>query len=179
MHKSHIPGRISIHKRPAQVDTRHQIGHWESDTMEGAAHKNGVYANQERLTRKIFLSKINRISSDQVSIVQKNLYTKLPDNLAKTITYDNGKENTKHLKLRNLGIQTYFTDPYSAWQKGSVENAIGIVRRYLPKGTDLTSVSQTELTLIQEEINDRPRKVLNYNTPNEVFNSYLRCSDTI
>ena len=97
---------------------------------------------------------------------------------------DNGKENFDHRKLNDLGIKTYFCDPYCSWQKGSNENHNGILRRYIPKKTDLTKVTQLELDFILEEINDRPRKCLNYETSKEAFLRELksikltRCSDS-
>ncbi len=164
-------------QRPLYINRRTQIGHWEADTMEGKAHKNGLNTNIERLSRKLFIFKINKIDSYETIKAQKSLFLKLPAHFRKSATFDNGKENIKHQSLHQFGIQTFFADPYSAWQKGSVENAISIVRRYLPKATDLTYITQLEINQIQEEINNRPRKVLNYSTPNEVFNSHLRCLD--
>lgn len=176
--KHQIPGRVSIHDRPAGVGLRTQAGHWEGDTLEGKGHKNGVLVIQERVSRKLFLVKISRINSDQTIKIQGRLFKRLPDHLRKTATFDNGKENTQHEVLHSLGISTFFCDPYSAWQKGGVENVIGIVRRYLPKGTDLTHLTQQEIRDIQEEINNRPRKILQYQTSNEIFNLHLRCSDS-
>lgn len=176
--KVSIPGRISIHDRPAQVEKRQEVGHWEGDTLEGKGHKNGVFVNQERVSRKLFLNKILNINSGQAIKVQTRLFRRLPKDITKTVTFDNGKENHSHQDLHRLGISTFFCDPYSAWQKGGVENVISIVRRYLPKGTDITNITQQELKEIQEEINSRPRKILQYQTPNEIFNLHLRCSDT-
>lgn len=169
-----IPDRVSVHQRPAQVDTRTEIGHWEGDTMEGRKiEKDGVHLELERVSRKLFAKKITRISPQEALRAQQFVFLMLPKRVRKTITFDNGKENIRHKKLEKLGLKTYFTDPYSAWQKGSVEHAIGLLRRYLPKRTSLASLTQEELDDIVEEINNRPRKVLNYNTANEVFNSYL------
>jgi IS30 family transposase len=172
-----IPGRTSIHSRPARADARQEIGHWEADTMEGKAHRNGIHAEVERLARKVYLMKIIRINGEETIMVQQKIFARLPVDLRKSVTHDNGKENSRHQRLKALGLSTYFCDPYSAWQKGSVENTIGLVRRYLPKGTDLTDITQEELNEIADELNNRPKKVLNYNTPNEVFSCYLKCSD--
>lgn len=176
--KHQIPGRISIHERPAQVEQRKEARHWEGDTMEGQGHKDSVFVNQERVSRKLLLTKISHINSFEVSRAQRRLFKRLPEHLRKTATFDNGKENTQHQTLHTLGITTYFCDTYSAWQKGGVENAIGIIRRYLPKGANLTHLTRQELKEIQEEINNRPRKILQYSTPNEIFNLRLRCADT-
>lgn len=169
-----IPDRVSIHLRPARVDKKVEPGHWEADTMEGRRlDKDGIHIQLERLTRKILARKVSSISAPQTLSAQQRVFLQIPGKLRKTITFDNGLENTKHIKLHKLGFKTYFTDPYSAWQKGAVENGIGLVRRYLPKGTSLKTLTQEELDDIIEEINSRPRKVLNYSTPNEVFNFYL------
>lgn len=176
--KHQIVGRISIRERPAQASKRQEPGHWEADTMEGQGHKGGVFVNQERVSRKLLLAKLEHINSGETSRAQIKLFTRLPKHLRKTVTFDNGKENTQHQTLHSLGISTYFTDPYSAWQKGGVENAIGILRRYFPKGTNFTHLTRQELREIEEEINNRPRKILQYSTPNEIFNLHLRCSDS-
>lgn len=168
----HIPGRVSIHLRPAQVATRQILGHWEGDTMEGKGHKDGIHVEAERLSRKRMAKIISRIDGEETLAAQLSMFSLLPPKARKSTTMDNGKENHLHTKLRRLGITTYFCDPYSPWQKGTVENSIGLVRRYLPKGTDLSSLTQEELDDIIEELNNRPMKVLNYNTPNEVFESY-------
>ena len=94
----------------------------------------------------------------------------LPKKLRRTITYDNGSENTKHMVTnQHLGTKSYFCSPYHSWEKGSIENAIGIVRRYFPKKTDFSKVSEQDLKVVENIINNRPKKCLNYFTPNEVF----------
>jgi IS30 family transposase len=173
--KQRIPDRIPITQRPKAVDNRTQIGHWEGDSMEGKKKdKNGLHLELERLSRKLMDKKLSRISAAETIEAQFSIFSSLPENLRRTATFDNGLENVKHKYLKTLDIDTYFTKGYSAWQKGAVENAIGLIRRYLPKGTSLNNLTQEELDDIIREINNRPRKVLNYNTPNEVFNSYLK-----
>lgn len=173
--KERIPDRIPITQRPKAVDNRTQIGHWEGDSMEGKKKdKNGLHLELERLSRKLMAKKLSRISADETLQAQFSIFLPLPENLRRTVTFDNGLENVKHKHLKTLNIDTYFTKGYSAWQKGAVENAIGLLRRYLPKGESLNNLTQEELDDIIREINNRPRKVLNYNTPNEVFNSYLK-----
>lgn len=167
-----ILGRISIHDRPTEVTKRNSVGHWEGDTMEGKAHKNGLNVEIERVTRFLLAKKISSINSKQTISAQKELLELIPTKLRKTITLDNGKEFHLHQELNLLGIKTYFADPYSAWQKGSVENGIGIIRRYFPKGTDLTNIPQKDIDEVVWEINNRPRKILNYSTPQQVYNSF-------
>jgi IS30 family transposase len=169
-----IPDRVSVEARPQAANLRLQPGHWEGDTMEGRRRdKDGIQVEVERLARKILASKVNRVAATDTLEAQRRNFAAIPQSLRRSITLDNGRENVKHRKLHALGLTTYFTKGYAAWQKGSVEHAIGLIRRYLPKGTSLTTVTQEELDDIVEEINNRPRKVLNYNTPNEVFQSYL------
>jgi IS30 family transposase len=91
--------------------------------------------------------------------------------MRKTITYDNGSENCEHSLInQSLGTHSYFCEPYHSWEKGSVENAMGLIKRYLPKKTDFATISQEQLKQIEDLLNNRPRKVLNYKTPKEVFN---------
>lgn len=172
--KVHIPARISIHDRPTEIDKRKSVGHWEGDTMEGVAHKNGLHVEIERVTRLIAAKKINKINSFETIKAQKEIFGKIPAKFKKSVTLDNGKEFYLHQDLNDLGIKTYFADSYSAWQKGSVENGIGIIRRYFPKKTDLTNITQLEVNEVIFEINNRPRKILNYQTPQEVYNSNIK-----
>ena len=173
-HRIRIPDRVSIQQRPQPATLRIQLGHWEGDTMEGRRRdKDGIQVEVERLARKILASKVNRVAAAETLEAQRRNFAGIPQSLRRTITFDNGRENVSHHRLHALGLATYFTDGYAAWQKGSVEHAIGLIRRYLPKGTSLKTVTQEELDDIVEEINTRPRKVLNYNTPNEVFRAYL------
>lgn len=173
-----IPGRVSIHDRPALVETRTQAGHWEGDTMEGKAHKAGLHIEVERIARIVLAKKVTNIDSSETIKAQKEIFKGVPVHLRKTTTLDNGRENYLHQELNDLGMQTYFTDPYSAWQKGSVENAIGIIRRSFPKRTDLAQISQEEINEVIWEINNRPRKILDYSTPQEVYNTYKGCTST-
>lgn len=177
--KVHISGRISIHDRPTEIDIRKSVGHWEGDTMEGTAHKNGLHVELERVTRLMAVKKIDNINSLETLKAQKKIFALIPENLKKSVTLDNGKENYLHQELNFLGIKTYFADPYSAWQKGSVENSISIIRRYFPKKTDLTDTTQSEIDDIVWEINNRPRKILNYFTPQEMYNTHIKgCTST-
>jgi len=174
--KVRIPGRISIHDRPGEINIRVSPGHWEGDTMESKAHKGGLHIEVERIARLILARKVSSMESVETIRAQKEIFAKIPDRLKRTITMDNGRENHLHQELNGIGIKTYFADPYSAWQKGSVENAIGILRRYFPKGTDLSQVAQDEIDEVVWEINNRPRKILDYQTPQEVYNTYKGCT---
>lgn len=171
VHKSRIPNRVSIHDRPAEIEDRSTFGHWEGDTVEGQRSKHdGIHTEVERKTRKLLARKVARIASLETVTAQIYLFKRLPLAARQTTTLDNGKEQHLHGQLTAaLGLDVYFADPYSSWQRGTNENTNGLLRRYLPKRTDFTTLTQDELDDIVEEINNRPRKCLDYATPNEVF----------
>lgn len=175
-HRSRIPDRVSIHKRPKVVDDRKQFGHFEGDTVEGQrSKKDGIHTELERTSRKLYAVKVNRIASAETVEAQIRIFEGLPVDARRTTTLDNDREHHQHTKLREgLNMQTYFADPYSSWQRSSNEYHNGLLRRYLPKRTDFTALSQDELDDIVEEINNRPRKCLDYATPNEVFSEELK-----
>lgn len=176
VHRGRIPFRVSIHLRPREVNQRLVFGHWEGDTLIGRRFiKDGIHTEVERLSRKLIASKVNSLTSQETFGIQKSMFLKLPNYARQSTTLDNGVENYLHFRLREvLKMQTYLADPYSSWQRGTNEFHNGLIRRYLPKRTDFSKISQEEVDDIVEEINNRPRKVLNYNTPNEVFNLYLK-----
>jgi IS30 family transposase len=167
--KECIPGRISIHLRPSIVDGNTDFGHFEGDTVEGKAHKASVHTEVERFSRKYFVKKVESITSEEALRAQIEIFTNLPEEARKSVTLDNGRENHLHGKLNKLGMKTYFCDPYSSWQKGSNEYHNSLLRRYFPKGTDFSKVTQEEIDDCVSEINNTPRKCLGYYTPNEVF----------
>lgn len=174
VHHSHIPDRVSIHLRSKVVDQRIEIGHFEGDTVEGLRRVgDGIHTEVERVSRTTFAVKVKEISSEEGIKAQKEIFNELPVSLRKSTTLDNGRENHLHQELKELGMETYFADPYSSWQRGTNEYHNGLIRRYLPKGTDFSTLTQEELDDILWEINNRPRKCLGYKTPLEVFNRYL------
>jgi len=121
-----------------------------------------------------FALKVTSITSEEGLKAQTEIFTNIPENARLSTTLDNGRENHFHKKLeQKVGIKTYFADPYSSWQRGTNEYHNGLIRRYLPKGTDFSTLTQEELDEIVTEINNRPRKVLGYQTPLEVFNKHL------
>jgi IS30 family transposase len=173
--RSHIPDRVSIHDRPEEIEGRETFGHWEGDSVEGQRSVgDGIHTEVERLSRKLLARKVDRIASHETAKVQLRMFGNLPVGARRSTTLDNGRENHQHGQLRRrLGMQAYFADPYSSWQRGTNENTNGLVRRYLPKKTDFTSLTQIELDDIVEEINNRPRKVLGYKTANEVYSEQI------
>lgn len=170
--KSHIPERISIEKRPRYIAKRRQHGHWETDTMVSRQSLAAIAVLLERKSRIIHLKKIKQKSSHLFShAIEERLQAYSPS-LKQTITYDNGSENVEHIKTnKRLGTKSYFCNPYHSWEKGSVENAVGLVRRFLPKKTDFATVSPQQIKHIESLLNNRPRKCLDYKTPYEVFSS--------
>lgn len=167
--RSHIPQRVSIHERSERVNTRTEFGHWEGDTVEGRGHCNGIHTEAERVSRFLAAQKVSRIASEETIVAQQHLFINFPQEARRSTTLDNGRENYLHYLLNNLGMKTYFADPYSSWQRGTNEYHNGILRRYLPKGTDFDTIDDEELNDIIDEINNRPRKCLGWYTPKEIF----------
>lgn len=165
-----ILGKISITERPEEAQTRSRVGHWETDLMEGTKKTHHVVsATVDRKSGAIILDKLTSKESQEKMDAMMYRMSRIPFHVRKTMTFDNGLENTQHRRLESLRMSTYFCAAYHSWEKGTVENTIGLVREYLPKGMDLTNVSQHELMVIGSSLNDRPRKRLGYKTPNEVL----------
>lgn len=174
--KAKIPNRISIHERPEIVSMKCRFGDWESDLMEGKRLTGDcLCVLKERLSQYMIIIRISaKTSAENVRAIIQGLIA-FPEEMRFTITYDNGSENTEHERINGiLGTQSYFCDAYASWQKGSVENGIGLIRDYLPKKTDLRQVSDAELRHIQDALNDRPRKCLGWKTPKTVLSDYLK-----
>lgn len=168
--KSHIPGRISIKERPRIVERRRQVGHWESDTAVSRRSKVALQASVERKTRYTKLAKLPRKTAHETSKAINRRLSRYPQKVRRTFTYDNGPENTEHERVnRILGTRSYFCDTFASWQRGTNENTIGLVRRFLPKKTDFATVSSKKLRKIERWLNNRPRKCLKYRTPAEAF----------
>ena len=170
--KPHIPGRIDISLRPEAVGQRKEPGHWEADLMEsGRAGKSALNVLNERVSRLALLTKASDGTSGKSASAVIRRLSPVPERLRRSVTYDNGSENADHaLVNRTLGTDSYFCAPYHSWEKGTVENTIGLVRRWLPKKTNLDTVSDDKIMEIERWLNDRPRKCLGYKTPLEVFN---------
>jgi len=167
--RGQLPNMTPITDRPPEVASRLVPGHWEGDLIKGARNGSAVGTLVERTTRLVLLAKMD--GTDAASAYQ-GFTTKLrhvPAPLRKTLTYDRGKEMAEHERLaQRLAIQVFFADPHSPWQRGTNENTNGLVRQYLPKGTDLSGYTQRELNAIAHRLNTRPRKCLNFATPLEV-----------
>ena len=172
--KSHIPDRVCIDNRPPDIEKRHQPGHWEADTMISRQSKSALVVSLERSSRLLHINKITAKKSHQVVVAITERLARYHKTLRRSITYDNGSENVDHQKInRALGTQSYFCNPYHSWEKGSVEHAISLIRRFLPKKTDFAIISPSKIKTIENLLNNRPRKCLAFKTPAEVFSSYV------
>jgi IS30 family transposase len=170
--KSHIPDRVSIDKRPAYIEKRKQPGHWEADTMISRQSKNALVISLERSSRLLHINKITAKKSHRVVAAITERLGCYPKALRRSITYDNGSENVDHQEInKTLGTRSYFCNPYRSWEKGAVENAISLIRRFLPKKTDFAIITPAQLKTIENRLNNKPRKCLTFKTPAEVFSS--------
>lgn len=173
-HRVRIPDRVSIHQRPRVVDRRKQPGHWEGDSVVGKNHQNGLHTEYERVFSLTKIEKLVNLGALETLQAQRKIFEPLPEKLRRSTTLDNGMEMALHVWLKkNLGMKTFFADPYSAWQRGGNENANMWIRYYFPKGTDFSKISKQEIKDVEWELNNRPRKRLNYQTPLEALNNYL------
>lgn len=169
-----IPNRIDISKRPHEVELRQKIGHWEGDTIIGKGHKSSIVTLVERKTKYLIADLLKTKKADKISKSIIKSLEKLPAKTKKTITFDNGLEFAKHERItRQARIKCYFAKPYSSWQRGTNENTNGLIRWYVPKGTDFKELDNTVVQTIVETLNDRPRKCLNYLTPKEALEQEL------
>jgi len=172
--KINIPERISIHLRPEEIDRKERVGDWETDSMIFSKQKNTLSVQYERKTMLCRLRKLKNKEAEETENAIAESVESLPNELWQSITRDNGTENAKHLNtLNTFNIQSYFCDAYASWQKGGIENLNKLIRQYLPKKTDMSKISHDEIYAIQEQLNNRPRKSLNYLTPNEVIAKYI------
>lgn len=173
--KASILERIFIDERPETINQRLRLGDWESDTMQFRKQRASVSAQYERKSSLVRLHKVKDRSAEETKRALTATAESLPENsLFQSITFDNGGENACHIALKDIyGIDTYFCQPYKSWQKGGVENCIGLVRQYLPRSCSLDTIDEKTLHEIQESLNNRPRKKLGYLTPNEVIHQHL------
>lgn len=170
--KTKILNRICIEQRPSIISERKQPGHWETDTIVCKSNTVAIDTTVERVTRYVIISKLNRKNAYNKACLLINRFSKINPNLRRSITYDNGTENAGHTMINySLGTKSYFAHPYHSWERGSNENINGLIRRFIPKKTDLHSVNEQQLAVIEHKLNNRPRKCLNYYTPFEIASS--------
>jgi len=169
-----LVGMTNIRERPEEVGGRLVPGHWEGDLILGAGGASAVGTLVERTTRLVVLVHMAARKADVAASAFAGALNAIPAPLRKTLTYDQGKEMAGHEGLAaQTGMRIFFADPHSPWQRGSNENTNGLLRQYLPKGSSLAGLDQDDLDIVAASLNDRPRKTLDYATPNEAFNSLL------
>ena len=168
--KSRIPYRVGIEERPLKINQRVEPGHWEADTMVSHQSKTTLQVLIERKCRYVKLSRLpNRTSREMRKQINYTLGS-FPRDLVKSITFDNGFENAEHFLVnQNFNSQSYFCHAYSSWEKGSVEQVIGLIRRYYPKKTDFSKLTRYDIKKVEQLLNDRPRKCLGFLSPREML----------
>lgn len=174
---SKIPGAVSIDLRLKRANNRSQVGHFETDLMEGKrSQRTALSVAVDRKTRHTSLGRVqNKTALEKQKVLTSQLKSleslKRSDKpIVRSVTADNGSENTNHSQIsKDLGIRFYFCHPYHSWEKGSVENTIKRVRRYIPKGTSIKRLKDAQIQWVENRINNTPMKVLNFMTPNEMM----------
>jgi len=165
-----ISNRTMIAERPDEINNRSEYGHWEADTIVSRQSKSTLVVVRERKLQLIFIRKIPRKDAKNMRYAVIDILKRMPQEFRRSITFDNGLENAEHQQIaKRLGVKTYFCNPYHSWEKGGVENGIGLIRRYYPKKTDFSLISDQEIRLIEKRLNNRPRKSLGFLTPLEVY----------
>jgi transposase, IS30 family len=172
--RNQIPNLVSIHDRPEEIEGRQLPGHWEGDLIMGAGNKSAMGTLVERTTRFTMLVKLDYKESDYTCLSYANKLSGLPEMLRRSLTYDQGKELTYHSIISNLaGVKVYFCDPHSPWQRGTNENTNGLLRQYFPKGTDFNLVPEWVMQEVQDQLNERPRAVLDFDNPKQKFSELV------
>ena len=170
--RGRIPDRVGIEARPADVDTRETMGHWEGDTIIGKGHRGAAMTVVERKSRLLRMGKLPGKSARAMRQAFKRRLGPMAE-AVRSITFDNGKEFSQHRLIgEDLNSLTYFADPYASWQRGTNENTNGLIRQYLPKSRNLETLTGGEIRMIEHRINNRPRKCNGYLTANEVAYNY-------
>lgn len=172
--KRDLEDMLSIDERPAEVADRIVPGHWEGDLIVGKSNRSALGTLVERTTRTTILVPIKNREAETVAKAFAKEVRKFPKQMKLTMTYDQGREMASHKLFTNItGVKVYFAHPRSPWERGTNENTNGLIRQYFPKGTDFHKVSRSEVKRAQHQMNGRPRKTLNYQTPYEVFNQLI------
>jgi transposase, IS30 family len=177
---SFIEGRVSVAERPPEAADRKVPGHWEADLMLFSKYGQAVLTVHERKSRLLLATRPPNKVANRIARHLVGLFAPIPPQLRKTVTFDNGTEFARHRALHRLAIDTYFCDPYAPWQKGGIENAIGRMRRFMPRKTDLATLPDKRFKALVNAYNNTPRKCLDFNTPAETFSQLLHfeCEST-
>ncbi|MEK7479656.1 MAG: IS30 family transposase [Patescibacteria group bacterium] len=164
--KHRLEGRVFIEARSVEANERSEVGHWETDSVL-CKYRDRVNVLAERMSRKVIITKL---AAKDASATTAAITARLGTEIVKSVTADNGPENAEHKKIsKQLSANFFFCHPYHSWEKGTVENRNGVIRRYLPRSTDLRTWTQGELDEIADDINNTPMKCLEYQTPNEFY----------
>jgi IS30 family transposase len=171
--RGQIPDMVSLHVRPPEIEDRLIPGHWEGDLIKGARNQSSVGTLVERSSRLVLLARMDGATADTAFAGFTSSLNRVHGSMRKTLTYDQGKEMSRHKDLTAAtGVTVYFADPHSPWQRGSNENTNGLLRQYLPKGADLSDLTQDDLDAIAWKLNTRPRKIHGFRMPIEVYADY-------
>jgi IS30 family transposase len=172
--RGQLPDMLSIHVRPPAVEDRALPGHWEGDFIKGAGNRSAVGVLVERSSRLVLLAKMDDATAASALTGYTRQLNAVAEPMRQSLTYDQGKEMARHAELTaQTGVKVSCCDPHSPWQRGSCENTNGLLRQYLPKGTDLSIYSQEELDAIAERLNQRPRAIHGYFPPISVYRAIL------
>jgi IS30 family transposase len=173
--KHTIKDQVRIDKRPIEAKDRIVPGHWEGDLVLGKNRESAIGTLVERTTRTLIIVPLKAKDSLSVRLAFEKAFRSIAMYMKKSLTYDNGTEMAQHLTFtKNTKIPVFFANPYSPWERGTNENTNGLIRKYFPKGTDFSLITNKELKYVQNELNERPRKILNYKTPNEAFENCIK-----
>ena len=173
--RGQIPEMVSIHVRPPEVNDRQLPGHWEGDLIKGAMNRSAVGVLVERTTRLVLLARMPDATAESALAAFTAKLNQIAKPLRQTLTYDQGREMARHRELaRDTNIRVYFCDPHSPWQRGTCENTNGLLRQFLPKGTDLSMHDQQALDSIADLLNNRPRQTLNWSSPMQAFAEFMQ-----
>ncbi len=168
--RGQIPDLVSIHARPEEIENRQVPGHWEGDLIMGKDHKTALGVLVERTTRFVLMVPLKGKKATDVREAFSHQFEGISDEMKCSLTYDRGKEMVQHKQFtEDTGIDVYFADPHSPWQRGTSENTNGLIRDFFPKKTDFSKVSYEEIKHVQDMLNDRIRKTLDWKSPNEMF----------
>jgi IS30 family transposase len=172
--RERLAGGAPIEGRPNVVDRKRRYGDWEGDTVVGKGRCGGVLTTVERKSGYLRMARVDNFQARTIVEAARRAFMKVPQSLRRTMTFDNGGEFAHHKKLtRHLGFDIYFARPYCAWQRGLNENTNGLLRQYFPKGTNFLKITHQQIAHVQDRLNDRPRRRLRYQTPNEILGPRL------